>query len=148
MPKMATFRPPGAEKLIFSDKTLPCWIDCAPKRIQRILAFLLSPKTFGKGYKVRKLEGQKVSDDNGDADGDGYFKDGNNLFLCEVNSFRYGFLNENFREPLRVKTILQNYFLSEKLAKYMKHFKSKYLSFGQNSEILGQIKTALTKYFK
>ena len=33
MPKMATFRPPGAEKLIFSDKTLPCSIDCAPKRI-------------------------------------------------------------------------------------------------------------------
>ena len=31
MPKMATFRPPGAEKLIFSDKTLPCSIDCAPK---------------------------------------------------------------------------------------------------------------------
>ena len=29
--KMATFRPPGAEKLIFSDKTLPCSIDCAPK---------------------------------------------------------------------------------------------------------------------
>ena len=33
MPKMATFRPPGAEKLIFSDKTLPCSIDCAPKHI-------------------------------------------------------------------------------------------------------------------
>ena len=31
MPKMVTFRPPGAEKLIFSDKTLLCSIDCAPK---------------------------------------------------------------------------------------------------------------------
>ena len=31
MPKMATFRPPGAEKLIFSDKILACSIDCALK---------------------------------------------------------------------------------------------------------------------
>ena len=30
---MATFRPPGAEKLIFSAKTLACSIDCAPNRI-------------------------------------------------------------------------------------------------------------------
>ena len=39
MPKMATFRPPGAEKLIFSDKTLPCSIDCAPKPIERLMKY-------------------------------------------------------------------------------------------------------------
>ena len=37
MPKMATFQPPGAEKLIFSDKTLPCLIDCAPKLKENLL---------------------------------------------------------------------------------------------------------------
>jgi hypothetical protein len=34
---MATFRPPGAEKLIFSDKTLACLTDCAPKHKEHIL---------------------------------------------------------------------------------------------------------------
>ena len=29
--KMVDFGPPGAEKLIFSDKTLACLNDCAPK---------------------------------------------------------------------------------------------------------------------
>ena len=43
MPKMATFRPPGAEKLIFSDKTLSCSIDCAPKH--KHYTFLLSMKS-------------------------------------------------------------------------------------------------------
>ena len=33
MPKKATFQPPGVEKLIFSDKTLACSIDCAPKHM-------------------------------------------------------------------------------------------------------------------
>ena len=28
---MATFEPPSAEKLIFSDKTFACLIDCTPK---------------------------------------------------------------------------------------------------------------------
>ena len=28
---MATFEPPSAEKLFFSDKTLACLIDCTPK---------------------------------------------------------------------------------------------------------------------
>ena len=31
LPKIATFGPPRAEKLIFSDKTLACSNDCAPK---------------------------------------------------------------------------------------------------------------------
>ena len=30
---MATFEPPSAEKLFFSDKTFACLIDCTPKRI-------------------------------------------------------------------------------------------------------------------
>ena len=30
---MATFEPPSAEKLFFSDKTFACLIDCTPKHI-------------------------------------------------------------------------------------------------------------------
>ena len=33
---MATSGPPRAEKLIFSDKTLACLNDCAPKRINQV----------------------------------------------------------------------------------------------------------------
>ena len=35
LPKIATFGPPRAEKLIFSDKTLACSNDCAPKHIHK-----------------------------------------------------------------------------------------------------------------
>ena len=38
LPKIATFGPPRAEKLIFSDKTLACSNDCAPKHIRNILS--------------------------------------------------------------------------------------------------------------
>ena len=37
LPKIATFGPPRAEKLIFSDKTLACSNDCAPKHICKCL---------------------------------------------------------------------------------------------------------------
>ena len=35
--KMVDFGPPGAEKLIFSDKTLSSLIDCSPKHIAGLL---------------------------------------------------------------------------------------------------------------
>ena len=39
---LADFGPPGAEKLIFSDKTLGCSIDLTPKRIHAIKLYDLT----------------------------------------------------------------------------------------------------------
>ena len=41
LPKIATFGPPRAEKLIFSDKTLACSNDCAPKHRRGCFGALL-----------------------------------------------------------------------------------------------------------
>ena len=54
MPKMATFRPPGAEKLIFSDKTLPCSIDCAPKHMENAVRTGGRSITVGGGLTRQK----------------------------------------------------------------------------------------------
>ena len=45
--KMVDFGPPGAEKLIFSDKTLACLNDCSPKRMPfNSLFYTLCPFFF------------------------------------------------------------------------------------------------------
>ena len=38
---MATFEPPSAEKLIFSDKTLACLIDCTPIHMESFSIFII-----------------------------------------------------------------------------------------------------------
>ena len=49
---MATFEPPSAEKLIFSDKTFACLIDCTPKHTNTVV------KT--QKYKIPNFKGERL----------------------------------------------------------------------------------------